>query len=185
MGTINLPDVRKLIYAQNGNHIWQHFIQGATLDNVQLLSREPFIVSFGAINYLLTSNENLEYFDEFSHVLLVSKQPKNKDLEAGNIKVKRWLKHPDFENLSPNQVIDSWTNKFKFIQENESQNIKGLRPPQMGALYSILSHAQNPEDKGIIVMPTGTGKTETMLATLVSSQCKKLLVTVPSDSLRT
>ena len=34
-------------------------------------------------------------------------------------------------------------------------------------------------------MPTGTGKTETMLATLVANECKKLLVAVPSDSLRT
>ena len=34
-------------------------------------------------------------------------------------------------------------------------------------------------------MPTGTGKTETMLSILVSEGCPKLLVVVPTDILRT
>ncbi len=36
----------------------------------------------------------------------------------------------------------------------------------------------------MIVMPTGTGKTETMLATLTSAQCQRVLVLVPTDALR-
>jgi superfamily II DNA or RNA helicase len=185
MITINLPNVRRLLDNQNGNQIWQHYSQGVLLEDVRLLSREPFVITSGGIKCLLTSNENLDIPNEYEYVLLVTKQPKNKDLETGTIKAKRWLKHPKFGNLSPEQVVSSWENKFKFIQEDEANNIKGLRPPQMGALYSILSHLQNPEDKGIVVMPTGTGKTETMLATLISNKCKKLLVSVPSDSLRT
>ncbi|MDS0135841.1 DEAD/DEAH box helicase family protein [Amycolatopsis sp. CM201R] len=35
-----------------------------------------------------------------------------------------------------------------------------------------------------VVMPTGTGKTETMLALLVAARPARLLVLVPSDSLR-
>ena len=34
-------------------------------------------------------------------------------------------------------------------------------------------------------MPTGTGKTETMLALLVSERFERLLVIVPTDALRT
>lgn len=34
-------------------------------------------------------------------------------------------------------------------------------------------------------MPTGTGKTEVMLSVLVSAQCPKVLVLVPTDALRT
>jgi superfamily II DNA or RNA helicase len=34
-------------------------------------------------------------------------------------------------------------------------------------------------------MPTGTGKTETMLSILISHQCRKVLVVVPTDALRT
>lgn len=33
-------------------------------------------------------------------------------------------------------------------------------------------------------MPTGTGKTETMLSILIANQCPKVLITVPSDALR-
>ena len=36
-----------------------------------------------------------------------------------------------------------------------------------------------------IVMPTGTGKTDTMLSILVSAVCRKVLVVVPTDALRT
>ncbi|MBK9438874.1 MAG: DEAD/DEAH box helicase family protein [Chloracidobacterium sp.] len=55
----------------------------------------------------------------------------------------------------------------------------------MGALHSILAHVQNSEDKAIVVMQTGTGKTETMLSALIANECSKLLVSVPSDPLRT
>ena len=33
-------------------------------------------------------------------------------------------------------------------------------------------------------MPTGTGKTETMLSILVSQECQKVMVIVPTDALR-
>ena len=36
-----------------------------------------------------------------------------------------------------------------------------------------------------IVMPTGTGKTDTMLSILVTRPCERLLVVVPTDALRT
>src|SRR5690606_6064388 len=119
------------------------------------------------------------------YILLTSRKPTRADLNAGRIKFKRWLKHPLFQSKTPDEVVSSWVDKFKFIKENEQENIKGLRPPQVGALHSILAHIHNAEDKAIVVMPTGTGKTETMLATLISNCCKKLLVSVPSDSLRT
>lgn len=48
-----------------------------------------------------------------------------------------------------------------------------------------MSHIENADEKGIIVLPTGTGKTETMISTMVANKCKKVLVSVPSDSLRT
>ena len=119
------------------------------------------------------------------YILLTSRKPTRADVNAGKVKIKRWLKHPLFQSKTSDEVVSTWTDRFKFIRENEQANIKGLRPPQVGALYSILAHLQNPEDKAIVVMPTGTGKTETMLATLISNACKKLLVSVPSDSLRT
>ena len=105
MGSIYLPDVRKHIENQNENLIIQHYAQGLFLDNVNLLSREPFVVTSNEINYLLTSNENFDIPNEYEYALLVTKKKKNKDLENGSIKVKRWLKHPKFKNLLPDEVI--------------------------------------------------------------------------------
>lgn len=83
-------------------------------------------------------------------------------------------------------VCNSWKDQFFFIEEDSSENdLKpGLRPPQIGALYNILGHWKVTIEPATIVMPTGTGKTETMLAVLVKEQLPKLLVVVPTDALR-
>lgn len=180
-----LPIVANLLYKKNDNEIWQYFRGETILQNFQVLGIKPFTIESNGINYLLTSDKNFEVDNGAEYVLLTSKKPTRSNLNANKIEFKRWLKHPDFVNLTPEQVTSTWKGKFKFVKENEEENIKGLRPPQIGALYSILAHIQNPEDKAIIIMPTGTGKTETMLATLIANECKKILVSVPSDSLRT
>lgn len=182
---LKLPRVSNLFYAKKGNEIWQNFSSETILENFKISSADPFTIESDGINYLLTSDK--EWIDDnlVNHVLLTTKKPTKKDLDEGKINIKQWLKHPLFLNITPDEVRNTWTDKFRFIKENEERNIKGLRPPQIGALYSILAHVQNPEDKAIVIMPTGTGKTETMLSTLVANQCQKLLVTVPSDSLRT
>ncbi len=183
--TLNLPKVIELIFENNGNEIRQYFEGGSTLENIQVISLTPFIIESAGIRYFFTSEENDENIEGNEYVLLTSKKPTRADLNAGKIKVERWLKHPLFQLKTPEEIVSSWTNKFKFIKENEQADIKGLRPPQAGALYSVLAHFENPEDKAIVVMPTGTGKTETMLATLIANSCDRLLVSVPSDSLRT
>lgn len=180
-----LPEISKLIAENNGNEIWQHFENGFSLDDIHILSTIPFIIKCAGINYFLTSDITDQNIETNDYVLLTSKKPKAADLNTGNIKVKRWLKHPLFQNITPEQIVETWLDNFKFIKENEQAGIKGLRPPQIGALYSILAHVQNPDDKAIVVMPTGTGKTETMLSTLIANCCNRLLVSVPSDSLRT
>ncbi|MBK6483741.1 MAG: DEAD/DEAH box helicase family protein [Chitinophagaceae bacterium] len=181
---INLPRISKLIYEASGNEVWQCFGGEQTLDNIQFVKTNPFVIESNGINYLLTSNKDDNNVAAHDFVLLTSKKPIRKDVNANHLNIKRWLKHPSFVVATPDQVIASWKDKFNFIKENEEANIKGLRPPQMGALHSILAHIQNPEDKAIVVMPTGTGKTETMLATLIANECNKILVSVPSDSLR-
>ena len=73
MGTLSLPNVRQLLCNQNGNQVWQHYSQGGVLEDVQLLHREPFVVTSSGINYLLTSNENLDIFNQYEYILLVTK----------------------------------------------------------------------------------------------------------------
>lgn len=60
----------------------------------------------------------------------------------------------------------------------------GLRRPQIGALHAALAHATRSTDPATIVMPTGTGKTETMLALNANRRFERLLVVVPTDALR-
>lgn len=182
--TLTLPKISRLIDEIGSNQIWQFLGEQTTIDNVQIISTDPFLIQSEGVNYLLTSNKNYQD-DTIDYILLTSKIPRRADFNAGRINILRWLKHPLFQTITPEDVVATWVDKFKFIKENEQLNIKGLRPPQVGALYSILAHIHNADDKAIVVMPTGTGKTETMLATLISNCCKKLLVSVPSDSLRT
>ena len=85
-----------------------------------------------------------------------------------------------FDNYE--DIIESWTNSFNFIEEND--NNQGLRKPQLGALFAIKSHWSVSNEPATIVMPTGTGKTETILSTIVSEKCKKVLILLPSNLLR-
>ena len=67
---------------------------------------------------------------------------------------------------------------------NEQPARPGLRRPQVGALHAALAHATRSTDPATIVMPTGTGKTETMLALNANQRFDRLLVVVPTDALR-
>ena len=69
-------------------------------------------------------------------------------------------------------------------KENRERGIKGLRRPQIGAIYATLGHWEVSNETATLVMPTGTGKTETMLSLLLMGNIEKLLVIVPTDALR-
>lgn len=104
-----------------------------------------------------------------------------------------WLRHPaigDVTNLSQldgfaQRALDSWSSGFEYIREDPQHQTPGLRNPQIGALHMILGHWSVSEEVATIVMPTGTGKTETMLSLLLAVRCPRVLVVVPTDALRT
>lgn len=85
-------------------------------------------------------------------------------------------------------INESWAGQFNYRQEIQDQagNVtqEGLRPPQIGGLHAIGAHWSLYSQPGTLVIPTGTGKTETMLATLVTLVRGPLLVVVPSRILR-
>lgn len=85
---------------------------------------------------------------------------------------------------TPEEVIKSWESNISIKEANTELGQKGLRLPQIGALYALLSHWTTSEDPSTIVMPTGTGKTETMLCAIVAQRCEKVLIVVPSNLLR-
>lgn len=85
------------------------------------------------------------------------------------------------------KVLSSWASKFHFREERrDGDQIPqvGLRPPQIGALYGILAHWKVFLAPATVVMPTGTGKTETMLSLLAHERIARLLVIVPTNALR-
>ena len=98
-----------------------------------------------------------------------------------------WEDFPDRLILaSPEEVRQSWRGQFQFKEEDREHDETGLRRPQLGALHAISAWVATDKElsPATVVLPTGTGKTETMLATLIYQRCEKVLVIVPSDSLR-
>lgn len=60
----------------------------------------------------------------------------------------------------------------------------GLRPPQFGSLHAIAAHWSIYQSPATIVLPTGTGKTEVILAARAAFAKGTMLVVVPGDLLR-
>lgn len=83
----------------------------------------------------------------------------------------------------------SWHAAIRFQREETDGTgkavVRGLRPPQLGALHAIGAHWSLSDEPATVVMPTGTGKTETMLAAQIAYMRGPILVVVPSIALRT
>ncbi len=81
-------------------------------------------------------------------------------------------------------ISDAWRATFQFPSSGRGSGRPCLRPPQIGALHAIAAHWTLGTDPATVVMPTGTGKTETMLTCVVGLACSPTLIVVPSDALR-
>lgn len=84
-------------------------------------------------------------------------------------------------------VYQSWqSHLFNFNLDDPKALVPGLRKPQLAALYASLGHlVVDPAATATVVMPTGTGKTDTMLALTIAAKMNRTLILVPSDALRT
>ncbi|SDM97253.1 DEAD/DEAH box helicase [Vreelandella arcis] len=89
--------------------------------------------------------------------------------------------------ITHSDVYQSWQNHlFNFRLDDPKTNTSGLRKPQLAALYATLGHlVVEPAATATVVMPTGTGKTDTMLALIIAAKMSRTLILVPSDALRT
>lgn len=111
----------------------------------------------------------------------------------------RWLWHRSVEDILAadkssalpalrQEIADEWQARFFFRSEVRDcageTATPGLRPPQLGALHAVGAHWSLQSVPGTIVMPTGTGKTETMLSVLPAFRPRAVLVIVPSKPLR-
>jgi superfamily II DNA or RNA helicase len=183
---IILPKLEKMIWQQPGNknQVVQLLAKELEVDFPILDSgRSHLVIGDDEVKYCLTSNEN-NTPEGFNYVIKTNKRPTEHKLLDNEIMIKGWLRHPAQVDHSDEEVRASWSRDFHYIEEDLGKKENGLRLPQIGAIYAILSHLKVADETGTVVMPTGTGKTEVMLSVLVANQCERLLVTVPTDALR-
>lgn len=143
---------------------------------------------------VLVLTDSTRATDDKSHVIHLKDFPLDDTAETIDLASAKWLKHPDLPESPPSfdqyariarDVRTSWAGVFTYKREDTGTGTLGLRPPQLGALHAAQSHLAIYRRPATIVMPTGTGKTETMLSILIAEQCRCLLVIVPTDALRT
>ncbi|MEC4114772.1 DEAD/DEAH box helicase family protein [Myroides pelagicus] len=188
MTKILLPELRLCYFNKVGvkNTIEQIVLEKSYVEYFFQDSYKGYvIVIVDGTPICITSNKDFES-PNYEFILLSNKKPTDQNLEIeGEIVLKRWLKHPLKRAYSNTEIISSWSRNFNFLEEDIDAKINGLREPQIAALYSILGHLKVSDEIGTVVMPTGTGKTETMLSTLVAGKLNKVIIAVPSDALRT
>lgn len=87
------------------------------------------------------------------------------------------------KTFSREEIINSWKVSYHERVSRKKGEI-GLRLPQFGALSAIRAHWATSNSPATIVLPTGTGKSETMYATIISERISSTLIIVPSNLLR-
>jgi superfamily II DNA or RNA helicase len=189
---ILLPNVLAIDEEIAGNSIRQLAERDLTLDgDLATLSRGRsqgllFQPEAPGDEIIVVPNLRMVSTDDRRVVLVPQPSRNDPDLRSG-----RWLKHP-LRKTTPidypreiQLVYDSWANAFSYLEEDRAAGVQGLRKPQIGAVHAVHAHWTTTAAPGTIVMPTGTGKTDTMIAILVSQRCAKILIVVPTDALRT
>lgn len=196
---ISLPPVLALDESWNGNSIRQlHQPAGSVVADAANYTSTPLkgklILPEGdAGRRILVVEKRHDAIENFDKVIL-TKLDVFDDGDGADLSGARWLRHPGLPGPGGDTidsgrltkaVTDSWRGAFSYPEEDPSRGTRGLRPPQAGAVHAVHAHWAVGDEPATIIMPTGTGKTETMLSVLVSKQCPKLLVVVPTDALRT
>ncbi len=142
-----------------------------------------------SVAYLFSRRPKSKTFTQDERVIVAKYE--SVDVEDLDLTTGYWLRHPLLLDTSLRSrqlaavALESWRGAFRFIEEDSGRSVIGLRRPQVGALHAIHAHWCTTSETATVVMPTGTGKTETMLSTLVSALCPRVLVIVPTDALRT
>lgn len=137
-------------------------------------------------DYVYLKDPNSRSKRQDGMVSLKAKEPFTLENWSDEIKLS-WEKFPEEAfSVQPNEIKESWRDQFQFREEDSECGFPGLRKPQLGALHAIAGYFATDlsVEPATVVLPTGTGKTETMLATMVYQRCGTILVIVPSDSLR-
>lgn len=195
-----LPPLFRVAEKERGNSIRQlivpSWIGDATVEPLETGRMRGFTIkrTDGMPPILLLTNGAQPHSDWSYALRLRSSSPVDVAATELDLSGADWLRHPDdqppLRDLASYEANvwatrASWLGAFAYKREDSGRNIEGLRPPQIGAIYAVQAHWTVNSDPATIVLPTGVGKTETMISLLVAEQCQRLLVVVPTDALRT
>lgn len=98
--------------------------------------------------------------------------------------VESWkLNSEELHRGTAESIRDSWSNALRLNREVRDVSL-GFRNAQVGAIHAVLAHWSVSSQPCTVVLPTGTGKTETMLGLTVAERAKLVLVIVPTQDLR-
>ena len=177
---LNIPDCILQINKSN-NYIKKLVFEKRTVECQPQKVDSGYVIDLGLDEKVLITNKK-EYLQQYNYVL------KSIGNKLDSIKLSKWEKFK-YDLEEPEKLRKTWENNVfvkQEVLENGSITENGLRKPQVGALYAALANwtVEENEKSHIIVMPTGTGKTETMLMLLLLGKCEKLLVVVPSTALK-
>lgn len=103
-------------------------------------------------------------------------------VESPQIKVSRWKSFKSVAAFADSTILPSWRDALRI--RAESGSISGFRQAQVGAIHSVLAHWSHSHEPATVVLPTGTGKTETMLGLTIADQATLTVVVVPTKDLR-
>ncbi|WP_430516883.1 DEAD/DEAH box helicase family protein [Bradyrhizobium yuanmingense] len=92
----------------------------------------------------------------------------------------------EYKGLRAFKAVTQDGHRIAIVAEKSSSPWAGQRLArgQIGAVYATLAYWSTSEKPTTVVMPTGTGKTWTMLALLAAAPLDRLLVVVPNRNLR-
>jgi superfamily II DNA or RNA helicase len=193
---LDLPPITSGPIAHALGHFWHVIRLGETQDVVNVSEArisarctEPLYSLANGERIVVTARRHIkERPAHVDAVLRISDDGKaawlwHKALEqfAAELSKKGW-------ELIAKEINASWQGQFNYrseVQDRRGKVVqKGLRPPQIGGLHAIGMHWSLYHQPATVIMPTGTGKTETMLAALSTFVQGSLLVVVPSQVLR-
>lgn len=194
---IKLPPVFEVSSVEHGNSIRRLLVPATTIKGTIASFQEGRFKSKAVIpaeddsQRILLVRKTSAIPPTASHAIRIGSSALASDHSPSDLTEGGWLKHPllsaengDNDEIRIQRVIDSWKGAFSYAMEDPENNFRGFRGPQIGAIHNIHGHWIVSDEVATIVMPTGTGKTETMLAVMVSTPCEKILVVVPTDALR-
>lgn len=176
---------------KEGSATIYHLADVSTEEKFSITSQKLISASLNieAENWFLASPGNLKDFNTFINTMSETEKfnqlvIKKRASQAEFIDAFEGLSKEKFAKLSL-QASESWRGKLELREEiNTEPPQKGLRKPQIGAVYSTLGHWSTTNDPATIVLPTGVGKTELMICLMLKQTIHHLLIVVPSDQLR-